>query len=280
MVTGATTESPFVSGYRSLFRFALDRGETVPGVAEQYMRDWLRARKGKPDRDALDLWDGSEDTILPSGTEIEVIGFQDKRSGDSAVRYKVTDRGDRTDYLVSITALSEPHSKPKAASFIVDVSRNSGTAESAVREIFPPRIIPAILEQRRAYNGGTRLQGRPRVIRPGDVDELVAAIADQDRQIALVVASAINPQTEPQWSAIVDRLTRNTVGVAAIFVVSASAVEALNNELPEALRTLPGHIRTIAPKVVFENPDARRHPDSADISIPIVRSIIGKRSPS
>ena len=35
------TDLEFHDGYRSVFRFNLERGETVEGVAQHYVREWL-----------------------------------------------------------------------------------------------------------------------------------------------------------------------------------------------------------------------------------------------
>ena len=79
------TDHEFHDGYRSVFRFNLERGETVEGVAQHYVREWLATRKNGAARIALDRWDGVEPVTLPGGTQIVVTSFEDERSGDHAV---------------------------------------------------------------------------------------------------------------------------------------------------------------------------------------------------
>lgn len=289
----------FRDGYRSQFRFVLERGETVSQVAEHYMRDWLRGRKGGADTHALDQWNGQESIILPSGTSIERVDFEEERSQTAAVRYRVVDlaaehntdrphdhhgadgrlnREDAHLYRVTVTAVGDLGSAPSRnaakkrrkaqkggnkdfeVGFVIQVARTAEDQETAINAITPPRIVAEILEDRRVFDGATRLQGRPRLIHAGDVAELVQAVEDQERQIPLIVASSMELAADSRWNHVVRELTRLAVGTAAVYTVSSDAVEALNNALPPSLRVEPGHIRFIAPKVNLEKPDLRRHP--------------------
>ena len=289
----------FQDGYRSQFRFVLERGETVSQVAEHYMRDWLRSRKGGLDTHALDQWNGQESIVLPSGTSVERVDFEEERSQTAAVRYRVVDlaaehdtdrphdhhgadgRPDPEDahlYRVTVTAVGDLGSAPSRnaakkrrkaqkggskdfeVGFVIQVARTAEDQETAINAITPPRIVAEILEDRRVFDGATRLQGRPRLIHASDVAELVQAVEDQGRQIPLIVASSMELAADSRWNHVVKELTRLAVGTAAVYTVSSDAVEALNNALPPSLRVEPGCIRFIAPKVNLENPDLRRHP--------------------
>ncbi|WP_099332954.1 Swt1 family HEPN domain-containing protein [Actinomyces minihominis] len=261
------SESKFHDAYRSVFRFGLNGGETVASVADAFVRDWLATRKKGVARNALDRWDGRAPTSLPGGTKINFFSFEDERSGDCAVRYRITDPADEGEYRVTVSALSDRSVRGEhGVSFVIEMARNVG--EASTHRINPPRIVGQILDDRRVFDGRTRLQGRPRTIRNQDVEELVEAIADPDRQVAVVLATSLAPEVDEKWRVIVGELTKDTVGTAAVFVVAANAVEELNEALPEGLRTKLGNIRTIAPRVNFENPDVRRHPvlDAAEVA--------------
>ena len=289
----------FQDGYRSQFRFVLERGETVSQVAEHYMRDWLRSRKGGLDTHALDQWNGQESIVLPSGASVERVDFEEERSQTAAVRYRVVDLAAEHDtdrphdhhgadgrphpedahlYRVTVTAVGDLGSAPSRnaakkrrkaqkggskdfeVGFVIQVARTAEDQETAINAITPPRIVAEILEDRRVFDGATRLQGRPRLIHASDVAELVQAVEDQGRQIPLIVASSMELAADSRWNHVVKELTRLAVGTAAVYTVSSDAVEALNNALPPSLRVEPGCIRFIAPKVNLENPDLRRHP--------------------
>ena len=250
----------FHVGYRSVFRFKLKREETARGVAEHYVRDWLGSRKGGADQTALDLWDGMEDTSLPSGANVTVTRFEDERSGRDAVRYQVEDAGQGGGrYRVSVSAMSEGHKAPQVA-FLVEVSCDFGGPETAAAQIHPPRLVANILNSRKVFDGHTRLQGQPRVIRLEDLDELFTAIADTSRGAPLLIAASVSPKADEQWLSVIKNLTRTAVGTAAVYVVASEAVDALNARLPEVLKTEPGNLRAVAPRVDMDNPVARRHP--------------------
>lgn len=258
-VTHDDEGSGFQSGYRSVFRFPLRRNETAASVAEFYMRDWLGTRKRGADARELDQWDGTGDLSLPSGTEVQSVDFEDKRGGRSAVRYRATDDADTGHYRVSVTAFTS-RKRQRDVALLVEVARDVGTQEDAVARTHPPRIVPAMLNDRRAMDGDTRLQGVPRAIGQGDLDELLTAVADGDREAPLIVASSPSAHADERWRRVVGQLTKDAVGTAAVYAVAAGAVEELNQRLPEPLRVEPGQMRTIAPRVNLENPVMRRHP--------------------
>lgn len=249
----------FRSGYRSVFHFGLKRGETEASVAEDYLRDWLRSRRGGVDAVNLDAWDGRADVVLPSGTKVESVRFHDKRSGQAAVRYRVTDAADTGHYRVSVSALTG-HRQGEDVGFLVEVGRDSSSDEEAVKRTHPPRIVANILDSRKVVDGATRLEGGPRVIQPGDVDELLSAIADQDREVPLLVAVSPGPEADERWREMIRQLTRTAVGTAAIYTVAANAAEELNSKLPTPLQVHPGHLRFISPRVNMDAPVKRRHP--------------------
>ena len=249
----------FQNGYRSFFQFSLGRGETGASVAEEYVRDWLRSRRRGVDAVALDDWDGKADVVLPSGAEVESVEFRDERSGQCAVRYRVTDVADTGHYRVSVSALTDRR-QGRDVGFLVEVGRDASGEDDAVRRTHPPRIVPNILDSRRVVDGMTRLEGGPRTIQLDDLDELLSAVADPDREVPLLVASSPSPEDDERWRKMVRQLTRTAVGTAALYTVSANAVEELNGRLPAPLQVLPGHVRLIAPRVNLDAPVKRRHP--------------------
>ena len=249
----------FRSGYRSFFQFRLNRGETGASVTEDYLRDWLRTRKRGVDAMALDEWDGEADVVLPSGAKVESVRFHDERSGRSAVRYRVTDAADEGRYRVSVSALTD-RKQGEDVGFLVEVGRDSTTDGDAVKRTHPPRIVPNILDSREVVDGVTRLEGGPRAVQVGDVDELLSAVADQDREVPLLVAVSPGPEADERWRQMIRQLTRTAIGTAAVYTVAANAAEELNSRLPTPLQVHPGHLRFISPRVNMDAPVKRRHP--------------------
>lgn len=261
-----TTTSPsekFTAGYLGLFHFDMENNESVGGVLQQAVRDWLASRKDGADVEALNDWDGTQPIELPSGATIRATVFKDERSRQDTVRYVLTDQAsDQTDgglYRVTVLGAANPRNQ-RELDLMVQVSRNFGTEEEIRRALHPPALVSEMLDIRKIYDGNTRLQGRPRTVSPHDVDEVVEAVADQRRRVPIILGVSPELEADEKWRSIIAHLTANAAGTAAVYVVRAAAAAALNEQLPPALRTEPGHIRIVAPKVDFENPDMRRHP--------------------
>lgn len=252
-------EQEFRVGYRSIFRFKLERGETVERVAEAYMRDWLRTRKEGVDQRFLDSWDGNENFELPSGADVRVTRLDDERSGQNVVRYRIVDKVELGKYRVRFSAMTTTKWRNQLV-IVIDVGRNFGSAEDVVLGVHPPRIVEDVLDTREVFDGKTRLQGQPRTILLDDVDELIRAVGDSSRTVPLLIAPSPSARVDEQWRSVVRALTRTASGTAAVFTVSADAVDELNSRLPKSLTVQRGHLRAVAPRVDMENPDMRRHP--------------------
>lgn len=257
-LTQRGVSSQFHNGYRSAFAFELEPDETVVGVAQYYVRGWLRQRKKRVDREALDAWDGEEDARLPSGTAIDVIRLENTPTGEPAIKYHVTDEGEDGAYCVTVSAMEDTEREGWVA-FLIEVGRDTGTTDEAIHDIHPPLIVENILGSRLAYDGNTRLRPQPRMIMRHDVDDLLQAIGDPSRGAPLLVASSTSPEADDQWRAMIKELTRGSIGTATVYTVSAQAVDELNARLPKTLQVESGRVRSIAPRVDLENPVGRRN---------------------
>lgn len=256
---GNDLTTKFRNGYRSVFQFGLRNDESVESVAEHYVRDWLGARLEGADQDSLDRWDGAEDVTLADGSQVEAVWYEDDRNRRNAVRYRVTEKAAEGHYRVSVSVMSSG-GRDRQVVFLIEVSRDFGDEMNASFEIDPPRIVANILDSRKVFDGDTRLQGQPRSIRRQDVDELLDAVRDRARVVPLVIASSVSIEADEQWRSVIRALTRKTIGTAAVYAVSADAVDTMNSHLPEVLQAERGHVRIIAPRVDMDNPVVRRHP--------------------
>lgn len=91
-------------GYRSPFRFAHKRGESVQQFTECFILDWLSGRRREMDTNTLDRWDGKASITLPGDAPIVRVGLENKQSNTTAVRYRITAQGDTGHYRVAVTA--------------------------------------------------------------------------------------------------------------------------------------------------------------------------------
>ena len=93
---------------------------------------------------------GWRSTTFGSGWQTGKTGrlasFEDERSGDHAVRYRITDKADAGEYRVTVSAVGETSAKRPSISFVVEVARSAGDSDDAVYKIAPPRIVGQILD--------------------------------------------------------------------------------------------------------------------------------------
>lgn len=250
--------SKFHTGYRTAFHFDLRPRETTLSVAVATMRSWLNT-KGI-DKNLLDGWDGQSTVSFPGGMRIDVAGFSNMQDGSEGILYRVFDHNGGTIYRTTIYAVDRADAKDSATAFVIEGATDQGTADEAIDSIRTTRMVKDLLNSRRVFDSVTRLQGTPRVVHADDVREVFDAIFDKGRQIAVVVASSVGREADENWRKVVESLTRDSVGTAATFVVTADAVGPLNDMLPDHLQVGRGRIRTFMPKVsAEEESDGIRH---------------------
>ncbi|NYD66774.1 hypothetical protein [Agromyces atrinae] len=241
-------------GYRSVLRLD-DRADAV-SIAEEHLRAWLkeksRGRNGLPRVD----WEGVGVTEFGPAARLSVTHVD--RAEDSSFRrlYQLEETNAAGTFVVSIYALSLPHAHDrKRQSLVIDVSIEGIDPSSAVDRVDPPRVVTALLETVDAWDGFTRLTGKPRTIHRDEVGEVLSAIADQDRSSAVIVAGSLGRDTDSAWTRTIESLTKQSVGVASIFVVLADGMSQLADELPASHEVRPGTVRTFAPRVELDDPD-------------------------
>ncbi len=249
----------FTIGYRSTFWFNLEKNETVDEVTENLVHHWLKNRKDGIDRTDLDQWNGRQSHQLPSGTRIEFTPNETDPSDRVMLRYRTTDAADDGTYQVTVSAVSAPHKK-RAVAILIEAGRTQVPDQETLSNFKPPRLVHSILGQKEVFNGTTPLLESPHIIRLDDVDQLITAIRDEERQVSLFVASSLDHKVDSRWREIIGGLTEDAAGTAATYVVTSEAVDTLNSQLPAELQVEAGHLRMIAPKVNFEQPVQRRHP--------------------
>ena len=254
------------TGYRTAFHFKLREGKRARDVAEGYVRDWLGTRYRdredcQRDGQAIDAWDGRSYIELPvKGTAVHGTAYEDGRSGDCAVIFRITDVNAQGRFRVTIAAYDSLNNGSGNASFVVEVAQSNGTVEDAIDEIRTPKIVKNILGERDVYDSTVMLSGKPSMLRRDDSQNLVDALSDSQRQGAIIIASSPDPKADDLWLSAVEQLTRNSVGVAAVFVLAAEAVEGFNDLVPEHLQVRRGTVRTFLPGVSFDDEnDGLRH---------------------
>jgi hypothetical protein len=250
------TAETFVIGYRSLFRFKLRQDESATTVAEYYMRDWLRSRKHREaDRDPADNWDGVSTIQLPSGTHVSVTTFTGPYDQNQSVLYRAVDESRGNRFSVMLVAYEERYGKERDAVFVIEGAQTGAHSEETISKYGTPGIVKIVLNSRDVFDASTPIKGTPSVLHSADVRDLLTYLQDEGRRVAITIAASPAPGTDDVWVPLVEEITKNSVGVAGIFIIAANAVDEFNNMLPPHLRIPRGSIRTYTPDIDLEDPD-------------------------
>ncbi|MDO5053525.1 MAG: hypothetical protein Q4E05_11615 [Pseudoclavibacter sp.] len=239
-------------GYRAILRLA--EGENAIDVAEKHVRQWVRSKVAKADPS----WLAPGVHRLSEAIRLHVVPHKSE-DGERRLYRLVERRGSRS-YIVSlfVASLLRPRAHPQ--SIVVDVSMHGGGEADPFKEISPPRLVRDVLKDVEVHDGGVRLTGEPQTIGSEQIDRLLAAIEDPERTASVVVAVSPDVGADGKWRRIVASLTKESVGVASVFVVSAEAAPELQDALPAAYSIGPGRVRSFVPGArLDDDADAARH---------------------
>jgi len=245
-------------GYRAILR--LDDGESAIEVAESQLSAWLRS-KGRSGIDTFD-WDGAGIYRVGPSATLTVVHADDYRDESRRRLYRLQERNSGSTWEVSLRAFDTPRSRSHAQSLTIDVSTDlADEPRVAVAKVAPPKLARMILESHSARDGAASLSGRPLMVRGDEAQEVLAAIKDTDRTAAVVVAPAPwGREHEAEWQQVVTSLTRESVGVAATYILDEDATGIVAAGLPASHTVANGVVRTFGPHVDTDAPDDRlRH---------------------
>ena len=253
-------------GYRSIFTV---RGEQDPTrIAAEQFRSWLRQKNYDPDALGPGVHEVAEAALL-AVTEIR------PQDGSHALRYRLTESARTGEWTTTVTA----HSRDGEPGWIwVDVNappfhhqdeparlqdgENDGDSEQGEdpRWTAVPRLVRDILSVTEARDGDLILSGRPTPIGARELDDLIGAVCDPDRRGAALVAAPIPGVSMPVLIGHVEEVTRQSVGLAGVYVLDEDAARTLQESFGR-LHAVPfGAIRTYLPGVDPASAvDARRH---------------------
>lgn len=247
------------TGYRAILRLA--DSEDAIEVAESQLHGWFlekKNRKGSGFEHAD--WDGPGLHRLGRGAELSVVHASESLDSSRRRLYRLRETNQHGVWTVSVYAVSAPQSRRHTQSLVIEAGLENVATNSAVAQVATPRLAPRILETTNAKDGETPLYGLPRLIRSGDVDEVLQSIMDPLRTAGVIVAPSPDWRHQERWREIMTGLTKQSVGVATSYVLDPDATALLAKHLPRSHAVEPGVVRTYAPEVELESPeDGLRH---------------------
>ncbi|UBH05863.1 hypothetical protein K8P10_001374 [Leucobacter sp. Psy1] len=247
------------TGYRAVLR--LDDDQDAVRIVEEQLRSWLSA-KASGRRATLETigWEGQGVHRLGPDSKLSVVEEDDGRDASRRRLYRLVEENNGRTWTVSLFVASLPEARRHRQTIVVEAEVEGAGGDQAVRELGTPRIVPMILESIGAHDNETPLKGHPVVIRRGDVEQVIRAIEDEERTVSVVVAGSLGEESDQRWTEAIASLTKESVGIAATFVVYADAMEELQERLPASHAVDAGRVRTFSPHVDLDDvSDATRH---------------------
>jgi hypothetical protein len=249
-------------GYRSIFSLRHDQ-DAVRLTAEQF-RSWL-VLKGY-----------GLVAVVPGVHELAghaqlVVTELDAHDGSRSLRYRLTETSSTGEWVTTVTV----HHDGREDDWVwVDVNAPPSTPgpavpqERLVKDVDAadawwtgvPHMVRVILSAADAHDGEMILSARPALVTEADVDGLISAVCDPGRRGTALVAAPIPDVPAPRMIDHVERLTRECVGLAGIYVLDNAAAAKLEESFAPSHSVPLGAVRTFLPEVDPASAvDARRH---------------------
>lgn len=235
-------------GYRSLFD--VDRADVIDSVHAQ-LHSWLRRKRY--DADALAL---NGDVALIGANAEAVMTSEDLQDGSRSSLFALRESGDTNGAWISQVIAHEPaHGKSRPWVWI-DIEQEG----AQVRQAAIPNLARALLGVLDARDGGASLTATPTRVGLHEVSSLIEALESRTRRGPVFVAGSSDELPIGRWSEYVGRLLKDTVGLAAGYVLDAEATEALTERIGARHAAGPGSLRTYLPGLdPGSDLDALRH---------------------
>lgn len=234
-------------GYRSIYTVPGRRNDVVP-VALAQLHAWLLHKRLDPTKARL-----GQRSVVGDGAELTL---QELEGGDESrsLRVRLVEKQQRGTWTTSLT-VHIPGDAERDPWMWLDVDAPDGQPWTA-----RPKLAELLLSVFDGQEGSAALRSTPQVIQGPDVPQLLATILDPDRSRLVFVAGSDAQMPIDRWVSLLEQLLRETVGLAAAYVLDAGATAALERLLGLRHAVAPGTVRTFAPRVELRSDvDAIRH---------------------
>jgi hypothetical protein len=249
-------------GYRSIFSLRHDQN-AVRLAAEQF-RSWLALNGYGPVALSAGVHELTEYAQL-------VVTELDPDDGSRALRYRLIESSSAGDWVTTVTVhrdgreddwiwvdVNAPPSTPSPAESYDRLVKDVDAADAWWTGV--PPMVRAVLSAADAHDGEMILSARPVLVTVADVDALITAICDPVRRGNVLVAAPAPDVPLPGVIEAVERLTRECVGLAGIYVLDQAAAARLDESFAPSHSVPPGAVRTFLPEAdPASTVDARRH---------------------
>jgi hypothetical protein len=249
-------------GYRSIF--SLRHGQDAVRLTAEQFRSWLALKGYGSVATAPGVHEVAEHAQL-------LVTELHPRDGSRSLRYRLTESSSAGEWVTTVTVhrdgreddwvwvdVNAPPSTPGPAASHERLVKDVDAADAWWTGV--PHMVRAILSAADAHDGEMILSARPSLVTVADVDGLISAICDPGRRGTALVAAPIPDVPVATMIGHVERLTRECVGLAGIYVLDAGAAAKLEESFAPSHSVPMGAVRTFLPEVDPASAvDARRH---------------------
>jgi len=249
-------------GYRSIFSLRHSQ-DAVRLTAEQF-RSWLALKGYGFAAVAPGVHEVAEHAQL-------VVTELHPHDSSRSLRYRLIESSSAGEWVTTVTVhgdgrdddwiwvdVNAPPSMPGPAESYERLIKNVDAADAWWTGV--PHMVRAVLSAADAYDGEMVLSARPALVTVAEVDDLISAICDPGRRGTALVAAPVPDVPVPAMIGHVERLTRECVGLAGIFVLDTEAAARLEESFAPSHSVPLGAVRTFLPEVDPASAvDARRH---------------------
>lgn len=272
-----------------------DREHAVDDVLREGF-DWLRTQKRL---DGVDTLEPGATRVFPNGFEVTYIrgttdagadyaklialdpprprardraqdgsGVGREPEGTHAVRHRRSDAaatsvrgGERwATTLLAGVDLRDPQGRPQVA---VEVDAPRDTSRFGIggaSYTAPPGLAGNILGSFACDDHGFKVSDGPRLLFPEDLDDLVVQLAETDHHGLVFLSGTDTTVSASAWIESLEKVTHETVGQAAVFVLSPEATSAFNAQVSGSHTVPVFGLRIFRPGALLDDPeDGRRH---------------------
>jgi hypothetical protein len=249
-------------GYRSIF--SLRHGQDAVRLTAEQFHSWLALKGYGFVAVAPGVHEVAEHAHL-------VVTELHPPDGSRSLRYRLTEDSSAGEWVTTVTVHSDgadddwvwvdvnaPPSMPGPPASPERLVKDVDAADAWWTGV--PHMVRVILSAADAHDGEMILSSRPTLVTVADVDGLISAICDPGRRGTALVAAPIPDVPVSTMIGHVERLTRECVGLAGIYVLDAGAAAKLEESFAPSHSVPLGAVRTFLPEVDPASAvDARRH---------------------
>lgn len=223
------------------------------GIVDEQIHSWLMSKHFNADA-------VSQEGRTELTSDAWVWRGRQKAGNAFNAKFKLVERNSNTGIWTTTITSHFPSAYPGWV--LVEVENRPIEDDSSTQGSWAaaPRVARYLLDSLPVRDGEARLTSRPERAFAGELDHLIETVCDPDRRGLVFVAAAPHGEDVGQWTNYVERVTRETVGLAATYVIDPFAAEELNRAFGPSHAVPSGAIRTFLPSADPASVvDGRRH---------------------